>query len=249
MESTAEPSPGVLSLFEVLFSPTKVFRCISAKPVVAAPLIILMLVSLASGILLATKIDFEDVIRKQLANNPQFATMSKEKREEAIDQAVTIGSKAAPIFTIGGAVLMPPLVYLAIALLFWVRLKVLGGRDWGFKAALSSTLHGFAPTVVAALLMSAVILASDPGKFNIEQPLASNAAALTTKEAVPPFVFFLLQSIDLFSFWTMALLIVGYKAVAKVSAGTAAGSVLCCWLVYVLAKSGLAALFTHVPAG
>ncbi len=97
--------------------------------------------------------------------------------------------------------------------------------------------------------MSAVILASEPGKFNVEQPLASNVAALTTKEAVPPFVFFLLQSVDLFSFWTIALLIVGYKAAAKVSAGTAAGSVFCCWLVYVIAKSGLAALFTHMPGG
>ncbi len=133
MESTAEPAPGVFSLLEVLFSPGKVFRSISAKPVIAAPLIILMLVSLGSGILLATRIDFGELVRKQLANSPQFETMSKEKREEAIDQAVAITAKFAPVATVGSAVLMPPLVYLAIALLFWVLLKVLGGSDWGFK--------------------------------------------------------------------------------------------------------------------
>ena len=53
----------------------------------------------------------------------------------------------------------------------------------------------------------------------------------------------LLGSLDVFSFWTMGLLAIGLAAAARIRKGQAAGVVVSLWLVYVLAKAGLAAIF------
>ena len=53
----------------------------------------------------------------------------------------------------------------------------------------------------------------------------------------------LLGSFDLFTIWTLVLLTIGYKVVAKVSTAVASGVVILFWLVYVVGKVGMAAAF------
>jgi hypothetical protein len=53
----------------------------------------------------------------------------------------------------------------------------------------------------------------------------------------------LLGSIDLFSFWSLALFVIGYSAAAKIRKGQAAGVIVTLWVVFVLGKAGLAAIF------
>jgi hypothetical protein len=56
----------------------------------------------------------------------------------------------------------------------------------------------------------------------------------------------LLGSLDLFSFWTMILMALGYSATSpkKISVGSAFFTVFACWALYVLCKVGLAAAFS-----
>ncbi len=53
----------------------------------------------------------------------------------------------------------------------------------------------------------------------------------------------LAQSIDIFSIWSLALLVIGYSAAAKVSHKAAAGVIVTLWAIFVLGKAALAGLF------
>ena len=52
----------------------------------------------------------------------------------------------------------------------------------------------------------------------------------------------LLHSVDFFSIWSILLLVIGYRAAARVSTGTATGVVLFVWLFGVALKVGLMSL-------
>jgi hypothetical protein len=56
----------------------------------------------------------------------------------------------------------------------------------------------------------------------------------------------LLGSLDLFSFWMMILMAIGYSATnpKKISVGKAFGSIIAVWFIYVLVKVGIAAAFS-----
>jgi hypothetical protein len=244
METEAQ-APGPLSVVQVLFSPAEVFRRVAAVPRVLVPLLLLLGITLVFQAVVVSRIPWEEVTRKQMEENPQIQQMPEDKREEAIQQAVTVGAKFAPVAAIGGVIVIAPLVYVAMSALFWILLKLAGGSDWGFKAAMSATLHACAPALVGGLVGAAMFLAADPSTMDIEDPIKSHVGALVSKDAVGPFVHAILRSLDVFSFWVMAMMVIGYGIVARVSRGAAAGVVVGVWGVYVLAKG----LFAIAIAG
>jgi hypothetical protein len=72
--------------------------------------------------------------------------------------------------------------------------------------------------------------------------LKSNPGFLVDAKSSPA-LHSLLQSLDVFSLWTIVLLVVGLSAAAKISRGRTAGLVLTLWVLYVLGKAGFAAAF------
>ena len=71
--------------------------------------------------------------------------------------------------------------------------------------------------------------------------LVSNLGFLVDAKSSPA-LHSLLQSIDVFSLWTMALLILGLAAAARIGRGKTAAFVVGFWLLFVLGKAGVAAL-------
>ena len=63
------------------------------EPLPDFALIILIGFALVSTGVMMTRMDFEEVTRQQLENNPQFEKLPEEQREEQIEQAVAIASK------------------------------------------------------------------------------------------------------------------------------------------------------------
>jgi len=60
---------------------------------------------------------------------------------------------------------------------------------------------------------------------------------------VGPFLHAVLQSVELFSIWSLVLLVIGYAITARVSRAKAGAFVVGAWLVYVVLKSALTAAF------
>ncbi len=127
-----------------------------------------------------------------------------------------------------------------MALVFLGLLKTIGG-ELSFRTSLGVLVHGFMPTAVASLLAIPLFLTSksvnlyDPGF--VKPNLTVFAGADTNLE-----LWLLLSSVDLFSLWTIVLLVIGYSIAAKISKLRAATCVVGLWVIWIAFVVGLAAL-------
>lgn len=233
-----QPAPvsAVGRVVGAFFSPGETFRSIAARPGFLLPVILWTLVSLGIGILIQPKIDYDRLIRSSLEKRGQ--TLPEERVQQIVAQQKKIGSVTG---TVGPAV-APIIVSLLVTLVFWGAFKAFGW-DFTFKQGLGVTTHGFLPNVLGALILIPVIQQRETvDPRNLGDLLRSNLGFLVDQQSAPV-VHSLLQSIDVFSFWTIALLTIGYSAAGRTSRKSAAGVVIGVWAVYVLAKAGFAAIF------
>ncbi len=230
-------SSGPGRLVGVLTSPTQTFRSIAERPTWLVALVVLVALSAAASFLATDKIDFEQLTRDQIEASGR--TLSEDQLETTIE----LQEKWGRWISWASVVLGAPLAYLAIALVFWVLLKLLGG-ELPYKASFSTTLHSMMPWAVASVLTIPVVLGRDEIGFEDLRGglLASNLAILAPEDAGAALTT-LLSSIDLFSIWTLFLMILGFSITARVSKKASAGAVLGVWALYVLGKVGLAGLF------
>ncbi len=217
----------------VLLDPTNTFVSIARRPTWVAPLLILMLMSGLVSSLLFGKIDAAQVVREQVAAQGRTAT------QEQIAQGVTFFENlrgVAALITVLGF----PLIMMLVATVFWFAFE-LAGQEMNYGTSLSVTLHGMMPMAVASLLTLPVILSRDsiPAREVMSgNVLVSNLSFLASSDAAPAWVAFL-SSVDLFSLWTVVLLVIGYRTATKASTPKACAVVLFVWLGYVSMKVGL----------
>lgn len=221
-----------------LVSPEKTFRSIGERPTWVVPLLLLVLVSAALGYSLSQRVDQEQMIRQQMADRDEQVS------EEQIQQSVQMMEKVGPAMYTGSAI-ATPLIYLLIALIFMVSLR-LAGSEIGFGQSFAVTVHAMLPWLIHALLSLPLLLRLETISPEVMQGggvLMSNLAPLAPEEA-SPVVAALLASLDLFTVWTLILLIIGYRVVARVSTVTAATVSLTLWLLYLAIKLGATAVFS-----
>jgi hypothetical protein len=224
-------------LVGVLVSPGKTFEAIAARPTWVVAMVVLVIVGVITGTLISGKIDYEDVIRESLEDQ------GRELGEAQTQQAIDVGEKIARIMTVVGPLIFQPLIYLLLAAVFMVLFNVLGG-DLTFVKSLAVIVHGMMPRLVLALLSIPVILGRE--EFTARElegggVMASNPGAFLDEDAGAGLVA-LASSFDVFSIWTIVLLVVGFAAAARIPKGTAAGGVVGLWIIYILGKVGLSVL-------
>jgi hypothetical protein len=232
---------GAGRVIGALVSPVKTFRSLAERPTWVAALVVLMIVSTLVGVLANQRIDPNDLrqsIQQRIEKSQGSAT------PEQVDRTVEAAKKYTAI-TLWLIPLFVVIVYLVIAALFFAAFHFFGGSEITYKSSFATAVHAFLPGIVAALLTLPVILTHDRLKLKDVQGgnlLASNLGAFAP-DTLGPAVRSLLSSVDFFSLWTISLLVVGYKAAAKVSTANAATVVVVLWALYVAGKVGLAALF------
>jgi hypothetical protein len=215
------------------FSPTPTFQSIAAKPGFLLPLILWTAISIFIGVTLQPKIDYDKLVRARIEKSGQ--TIPEERLQTIVAQQKKIGSAIG----VGFSVIGPAIAALLMTVVYWGAFKAFGW-DFTFKQAFGATTHANLPNVLEAAIM-AVVLQS---KESVD-PLRTNLGFLVDPQS-NPVVHSLAQSIDIFTFWTMFLLVIGYSAAARSNRkGTAWGIVIGVWAVFVLAKAGLAAVLPH----
>jgi hypothetical protein len=223
-------------LGQALFSPRAAFEAIARRPVFLLALAVLVLLGVAAIGIGFAKVSGEDYIRSlEEAGRPVPPQFSDDP-----DKMMSVVRTAA----LGSALLLQPVVYLALAGLFLVAFRLLGS-EIDYRRSLSVTLHGLLPMAVAALAGIVIALARD--RISIDElqggGLVMSNLGLLAGDSASKALRALLTSVDLFSAWSIALLGFGYRIVARVSAGAALGTVGVLWLVGILIKVGLAAAF------
>ncbi len=216
----------------VLLDPNNTFVSIARRPTWVTPLVMLMLLATLTSTLAFGKMDVAQAVREQFAARGQTAN------QEQIDQGVTFFENlrgVAVLITLLGF----PLIMMAVALVFWFAFQ-LAGQEIDYGTSLSVTLHSMMPMAVASLLTLPVIISRDSitqREMMSGNVLVSNLSFLASSDAAPAWVA-LLSSLDLFSLWTVILLVIGYRTVAKTSTAKACAVVSLVWAGYVGVKVG-----------
>ena len=236
--SPETPAPDVSAPGRVVgtfFSPGPTFRSIAARPTFLLPLILWTACSLLITALILPRLDVEKMIRQTLEKRGQTVP------EDRIQSIVSTQRKVIQITTVVFGALTPTLISLLVALVYWASFKAFGW-DFTYRQGLGATTHSFLPGVLGALLLVPVILQRqtlDPRGMG--ELLQSNLGFLVDKSS-SAMLHSLLQSIDVFSLWSLVLLTIGLSAAARVSRKAAGGVVFAIWFIYVLGKAGVAAL-------
>lgn len=219
-----------------LAAPRTAFAALARRPVFLLALVVLVLVGAGAIRVGFWKVTGEDYVRGlEEAGQPVPPQFSDDPEKM---MAIVRGT------ALGAALLLQPLVYLALGGLFLVAFRLLGS-EIDYRRSLSVTVHGMLPMVVAGLAGIAIALGRERISMTELQGgslVLSNLGFLAGAEG-SKVLRALLTSVDLFSAWSIVLLGMGYRIVARVSAGAALGTVGVLWLVGILIKVALAAIF------
>jgi hypothetical protein len=226
----AEPKPNPFQrIIGVLFSPDATFASIARRPDWVVPLVLLLIVSLAAGVIMAPRIDFAAPAREAMEQN------SKNVSQEQIDKTVRISNSIGKVFTYLAPVLSL-IGLLVIAGVVLLAFRIFGGEG-DFKQAFSVTCYSSIPSIIKSVVTLIIIVAK--GGMIHPQTLAtivrSNLGFLVDYKT-NPVAFALLSSFDIFSVWFLALLIIGFSYVARVSKVKAAVTIISLWILVLLLK-------------
>ena len=220
----AEPKPNSFArMFGVLFSPEATFASIARRPTWAAPLIVLVVISLVSGIVLSSHLDFAAAAREQMESR-------KDITPEQMDRAVRIATSMGKIVP-----LMAP-VFMVIGLLVVAGIVLLGFRLFGgegtFVQAFAATNYASMPTVIKTIIILGIVMGKGGMLAPTSMPtlLRSNLAFLFDPKD-QAMAFALAANFDIFSIWVLILMIIGFAHLARVSKAKSAAIVVSLWLV------------------
>lgn len=221
-------------LVGVLVSPTATFRSIARRPTWVVPLLIMLLISFVTQLAVVGKLD-QSELREQ--TEQALEAQGQPVDDEALDNQLELQNK----FMIGCVAVVMPISLLIVSLVFMVAMRMSGG-EVSFVQSLSTVLYAMVPLLVSSLLVLVVTLGRTTPIGVLESqhhPLASNLSAFAP-EGTSPVLLTVMSSFDLFSIWVVALLILGFTAVARVKRSTATIVTLVLWAVWIAVKIGLA---------
>jgi hypothetical protein len=226
-----------------IISPGETFADIARRPTWLVPLLLYIVVFCSITAVFGQRVGWERFIQQEIRRNPRQAEaverMPAEQRQQMIRQQASL----APYFGYAMGTVGTLIGFFIISGVLLGAVNLLGGARLGYKTALGVTAHGFyVPWFLSGLMGLAFLLFDDPQRFDLRNPVPLNLGALWNE---PAWLNSLGASLDVFSFWSLFLLAVGFRAAApkKFTTGGAFVLVMVPWALYVLVKVGLSALF------
>lgn len=236
-EESPQPSIGTWArLIGVITSPVQTFEDIARVPNWWRAAIVIALLSLPATLALLWFFDAEKVMTMEMEKSGH----SMPSGEQA-EMALRVGKIfwwLTPVFQI---FIGMPLFWLALGGIFYVSLKLAGGVHT-FAQTVSIAVHATViPTLQGWLAIPVIAFATDRYALDLRNIVRSNATLFLPEDS-PKTLYSLASSLDVFSFWMLAVLAIGLGAASKRPVGSAVAVALW-WLLYVLVKIGIAAWF------
>lgn len=241
-EAPAQPAISPIGrIIGVFFSPKATFEDIVRKPSWVLPVVLLTLFSIGVSFAINQRINWREFIGQRMEKSPQAANMSAEQKEQRIEG----GAKFSPVFTYCIGLLGPILGILVVGLVMWGAYNLLGGANTTYGTSFAITAYAFMTGLLSSILFILVLYLKPYGAVDLENPVATNLAAVLPDDSAKWLVA-LLKSFDIFTFWTLALLAIGFVATnpKKLKGGKAFIIAFSVWTAYVACRVGWAWIFS-----
>ena len=225
----------------VFFSPKATFEDIVRKPSWVLPVVLLTLFSIGVTFVINQRVDWRQFMSQQIEKSPRSANLSAEDKERQIEG----GAKVTPIVTWVIGVCGPILFALVVALAMWGAYNLLAGANTNFGTSFAISSHAALTGLVSSVLFILVLYLKPPGTVDMENPVATNLAVLLPDDSAK-WLIALLKSIDVFTFWTLILLAIGFATTnpKKLKGSKAFVIAFSVWAVYVVCRVGGAWIFS-----
>ena len=199
-----------------------------------------MLVNASFTFLWLRKADHVEVARVQLEEGGFLDRFPPDEHAKIVERQ----ARLLPMFAWLGPLVFLPLVLVALAALFLFTYRFFYEADTTFAQSLAVLAWSFlAFYLLATAMLTLVLVLKGDWSVDPRTVIQANPAAFVDRTAVPKPVYDLLDSLDLFSAWTVFLLAAGYAPTARRSVASAAIGILVWWGLYVLLKVAMAAVF------
>lgn len=231
-----DPAESALARIAGVFgSPGPTFASIARRPGWVLPLAISTLLSIAATAAILPRIDFDTAVRERLAAK---GVRVPEERVEKIIDAQKRFSGLGYVW----ALLANTVIAFLLATVFWVSFKAFGW-DLAFRQSFGVTSHALLPYIGTSMLLILFVTRLDlVNPADLGDLTKSNLGFLVDRHA-NPVLHSLAASIDVFTFWVLALLVIGFATAAKVPRRRALAVIGGLWALYVIGKAGVTALF------
>ena len=222
----------------VLFAPAETFRDIARKPDFIIPLLLILIVGYIATFVVLPKMDWDAMAAQQ-------AEQMKKQRPNMTEADVERGSAMVKSFGTVAAWIGPLLQliwYLIVAGVLLLAFRLFGGEGT-YGQAFSATLYAWMPMIIGAIV-GTIVIALRPGMFdpNDAATLVKSSPAFLVDPKEQAALFAVLSSLDIFTIWTVILLIIGFSKLSRSSIGKSAGIVISLWVVIIVIKVGFAAM-------
>jgi hypothetical protein len=230
----------VQRLVNLLFwAPGAAFADIVRKPRWWVPMILVIAAYLAFTSMAANRIGWEEIIRDGMARSSRTQDMSAADIDRAVQQQL----KFVPIMSYAGGVVGVPIAVLVMAAAITLFFSVFMGANARFGKVFGVISYAQLPGLLMMALATVVLHIKAPEDFDMQNALPLNVG-FYMPDTVPRWLTSMLSSIDLPTFWVMALMIIGLRAIdPKATRGKAMAAVFLPWGIWVLGKTALAAVF------
>jgi len=222
-------------LIKMFFSPGEVFDDIKTKPTWLVVLIAMMVLTIGAQAIVLPHMDNEATLRARLGDR------ADEISDAEIERMIAGGEKITRFIPVITAVVVP-IMWAILAAIFLLMLKMVGSET-DFVTTLSATLHAYLPaSAVATVLTVALIQRVDKiTEQEIPNLVKSHLGVLLPADA-PAWLSSMAGTFSVFNIWTLALLVIGFKIIGRLSTARAAIAVLVPWAIWLVGKAGMGVL-------
>jgi len=217
-------------LVNIFGSPRKTFESIDRKPTWVIPLIIIILLTIIS-----TQMTFPIIMDTQLENlrsNPNIPP----ERLEAIENQFTENVNTQRIITLVSQIIVTPIIFLALAGIFYLVGTIAMGGDTSYKKVLSVLSWSMCIFILSTIVTVPLIIAK--GNMNVSLSLA----LLLPGDAIGTKLHTFLSKFDFFTIWFLAVFATGFGIIYRFTtarAYTAVGILWAIWIALSVALSGV----------
>lgn len=211
----------------VLISPSETLASIARTPDWVVPLILMLVVSLVTGIVIAQRVDFGAAVREQMLENKNVSPDQVESSVRMVSAISKVAAYCAPIFTV--------IFLLIIAGALLIAFRLFGGEGT-FKQAFAVSVYGWMPGLIKSIISLAVLLARETVPAQDLAIIVRSNLGFLVDMKTNPMAFAVLTSLDAFTIWILILYIIGFAYVSRLSRAKSAAIVLTLYAVTVLFK-------------
>ena len=237
------PEPAPLSegarIVNTFIAPSKTFTDLRRSSSWWAPWVIISIFSIGFIFVVGQQVGFEQVSRNQIAHSSradQFDKLTPEQQAKQLHIAAMVTKYIGYFFP---AIIL--LSFVIIAAVLMAAFNMGAGAQVRFATSLAIVAYGSLPGIINATLgMISLVAGVDREGFNLENPVATNAAYFLDPMG-NKFLYVMAGALDVFVIWNIVLMGIGFSCNSKVKRSTAIILIAALYLLYKLAGAGLAA--------